>query len=237
MTAFSFFDVPNTSIPIDLKPYNTISSISLHGPLLPSHHIYEVSRSFSGMSDNAILEQAWALVENLFDLQELFGEVGSLFLEEEAAKKCLHTMAISMSVLAGLAPLGNGAQVRIWSEPTPLVLATLLINPPQSRTSQTTSLLRELGTVIDQTCHERERACVLQRHPAVEEDIVTETPPLNVLEGFTPEAGESVTQSLTATSTDTLLYLNPQISNYVMLINPNQLIIKHQTSQFHHSRW
>ena len=150
-----------------------------------------------------VLEQAWGLVENQFDLQELFGEVGSLFLEEQAAKKCLHTMAISMSVLAGLAPLANGAQVRIWSEPTPLVLATVLINPPQSRKSQTTGLLRELGTVIDQTCHERERASMLQRHPAAEEDIQTETPPSNVLEGFTPEARKSVTQSWIDTSTAT----------------------------------
>ena len=155
------------------------------------------------MSDNMVLEQAWGLVENQFDLQELFGEVGSLFLEEQAAKKCLHTMAISMSVLAGLAPLANGAQVRIWSEPTPLVLATVLINPPQSRKSQTTGLLRELGTVIDQACHERERASMLQRHPAAEEDIHTETPPSNVLEGFTPEARKSVTQSWIDTSTPT----------------------------------
>jgi len=158
-------------------------------------------RSCRTMSDNMVVEQAWALVENHFDLQELFGEVGRLFLEEQAAKKCLHTMAISMSVLAGLAPLANGAQVRIWTEPTPLVLATVLINPPQSRKSQTTSLLRELGTVIDQTCHERERARVLQRHPAAEEDIQTETLPSNVLEGFTPEASGHLTQSLIDTDT------------------------------------
>jgi hypothetical protein len=158
-------------------------------------------RSCRTMSDNMVVEQAWALVENHFDLQELFGEVGRLFLEEQAAKKCLHTMAISMSVLAGLAPLANGAQVRIWSEPTPLVLATVLINPPQSRKSQTTSLLRELGTVIDQTCHERERARVLQRHPAAEEDIQTETLASNVLEGFTPEASGHLTQSLIDTDT------------------------------------
>ena len=147
------------------------------------------------MSDNMVIEQAWALVEHQFDLQDLFGEVGSLFLEEQAAKKCLHTMAIAKSVLAGLAPLANGAQVRIWSEPTPLVLATVLINPPQSRKSQTTSLLRELGTVIDQTCHERERARVLQGQLAPAEDIHTETLPSNVLEGFTPEASGPFTQA------------------------------------------
>ena len=80
--------------------------------------------------DNSVIEHAWTLVDNQYDLQELFGEVGSLFLEQ-AAKKCLHTMAISMSVLAGLAPLANGALVRAWSEPTLLVLATALVNPPQ----------------------------------------------------------------------------------------------------------
>eukprot|EP00435_Cladocopium_sp_Y103_P018575 s1337_g4.t1 len=122
------------------------------------------------MSDNILIEQAWTLVENQFELEQLFGQVGSLFLEEQAAKKCLHTMAVSMSVLAGLAPLANGAQ---------------------SRKSQTTSLLRELGTVIDETCHARERLRMIQLHqpdPAAEEDFKTESLPSNILEGFTPEA-------------------------------------------------
>lgn len=149
------------------------------------------------MSDNLVIEQAWGLVEKQFDPQQLFGDHGRLFLEEQAAKKSLHTMAVSMSVLAGLAPLANGAQVRIWTEATPLVLATVLINPPQSRKSQTTSLLREMGIVIDEVSHERERARMIERHrpdPAAQDEFRTEALPSNVLEGFTPEAWRIYTQ-------------------------------------------
>lgn len=140
------------------------------------------------MTDHVLIEHAWNLAEPHYDVEELFGQVGSLFLQEQAAKKCLHTLPIAMSVLAGLAPLSNGGLVRIWSEPTPLVLATVLINPPQSRKSQTTSLLREIGTVIDETSHARERAHVLPDSAPQEDEAL----PSNILEGFTPEVRRTV---------------------------------------------
>ena len=104
-----------------------------------------------------LVEEAWCRVSGDFDATELFGTTGAQFLEELSARRCLHPMAVAMSVLPALAPLSNGAAVRIWSDPSPLCVVAVLVNPAQSRKSQTCSLVRELGWVLDAFAHDRER--------------------------------------------------------------------------------
>ncbi len=114
------------------------------------------------------------------ELEGLFGPGGALFLEHVAAARSIHPLAVGMTVLAATAPLSNGAQIRLWAEPSPLCIATILVNPPQSRKSQTTTLVREIGLVLDRFAHDRERATM--------DPDDTEQLPSCVLEGFTPEA-------------------------------------------------
>ena len=142
------------------------------------------------------LECAWDLVEKECDVGGLFGDKGKKFLEEAAAKRSLHPLAVGLPVLATLAPLANGAKVRIWSEASPLCTAVVLINPPQSRKSQTTSLAREVGLVLDEYAQRRVREELLRRHgdgqdgaDPVLDELLAEPSPSCVLEGFTPEAG------------------------------------------------
>ncbi|CAJ1341393.1 unnamed protein product [Effrenium voratum] len=141
------------------------------------------------------LECAWDLVEKECDVGGLFGDKGKKFLEEAAAKRSLHPLAVGLPVLATLAPLANGAKVRIWSEASPLCTAVVLINPPQSRKSQTTSLAREVGLVLDEYAQRRVREELLRRHgdgqdgaDPVLDELLAEPSPSCVLEGFTPEA-------------------------------------------------
>ena len=135
-------------------------------------------------------EAAWAAVSGTFDLNQIFGPYGAKFLETLGAKRCIHPFAAGMSVLASLASLANGASVRIWSDPTPLCIATVLVNGAQTRKSQTTAIVHELGLVLDRTAHARERE-EMQKHlpkDADPADVLHEQLPSAVLEGFTPEA-------------------------------------------------
>eukprot|EP00435_Cladocopium_sp_Y103_P027408 s696_g6.t1 len=104
-----------------------------------------------------------------------------------------------MSVLGGIAPLANGAGVRIWSDPNPLCVAIVLINAAQSRKSQTTTLIRELGVILDEFGHAREREQMLKdlKPDADPNEIKYEALPSAVLEGFTPEAGAQTSSFLT----------------------------------------
>ena len=146
-----------------------------------SFSLFFVQKAMSKRLQLTQVEYAWKEVKDDFDLKQLFTEKGAAFVQEQAVKKCLHPLSISMTTLASLAPLSNGAQVKIWAEPTPLVLAAVLINPPQSRKSQTTSLARQIGVVLDEVFHAREREL-----PDAEQQ--GEPLPSSVLEGFTPEA-------------------------------------------------
>eukprot|EP00435_Cladocopium_sp_Y103_P042065 s1953_g11.t1 len=139
-------------------------------------------------------EAAWAAVSATFDLNKIFGSSGANFLETLGAKRCIHPFAAGMSILASLASLANGASVRIWSDPTPLCIAAVLVNGAQTRKSQTTAIVHELGLVLDRTAHEREREEMKKHLPkdADPVDVLHEQLPSAVLEGFTPEAASSM---------------------------------------------
>ena len=84
-----------------------------------------------------------------FSLRNLFGDHGAAFLEAVGARRCIHPLAAAMSILGALAPLANGAGVRLWSDPSPLCVAIVLINAAQSRksvNSHTSTLNRFLQT-------------------------------------------------------------------------------------------
>lgn len=95
------------------------------------------------------LELAWKVVQDECILPDLFGDVGASFLEETAAVRCLHPLRVGVTCLATMAALANGATVQIWTEASPLTVAVVLVNPPQSRKSQTTSLVRSMGLRMD----------------------------------------------------------------------------------------
>ena len=148
-------------------------------------------RSLLAMSKQWLIDSTWQKVHEDFDLVLLFGEHGARFLETLGARRCLHPLAVAMSILASLAALANGAGVRIWSDPSPLCVAVVLINAAQSRKSQTTTLVREIGVVLDEVSHARERDQML-KDAADPNDVKHEVLPSAVLEGFTPEARRSL---------------------------------------------
>ena len=100
--------------------------------------------------DMRAMEAAWRLVEEEFDAVDVFGEKGAAFLEYTGAKTCLHPLAAGLPVLAALAPLTNGGAIRLWADPTPLMCAVVLVNPPQSRKSQAAALVRDMGIALDE---------------------------------------------------------------------------------------
>ena len=136
-------------------------------------------------------DKAWQSVKDTFSLPTIFGVAGAQFLEALGAKRCLHPLAAGMSIISTLGALANGASVRIWSDPTPLCVATVLVNAAQSRKSQTTAIVHELGLVLDRSAHAREREEMTKKLPegTDPEEVLNESLPSSVLEGFTPEAG------------------------------------------------
>ena len=100
------------------------------------------------------MEKAWQMVESEFEVGDIFGAYGAMFLREMGAKACLHPLAVAMPVMSALAALTNGASVRLWSEPSPLCIASVLVNPPQSRKSQTTAIVCTMGKVLDEFSEE-----------------------------------------------------------------------------------
>jgi len=72
-------------------------------------------------------------------------------------------------------------------------VATVLVNAAQSRKSQTTAIVHELGLVLDRSAHAREREEMTKELPegTDPEEVLNESLPSSVLEGFTPEAGWS----------------------------------------------
>ena len=139
------------------------------------------------------VELAWKCVRDECALPELFGDQGAAFLEETGAIRCLHPFLVGTTCLATMAALSNGGRVRIWTEPSPLCVAVVLVNPPQSRTSQATSLVRGIGLQMDAAAHARARAHLRQdlsaknlAEPEIEEALHGPWPS-SILEGFTPE--------------------------------------------------
>ena len=146
------------------------------------------------------MERAWQKVRELFQAPEFFGERGAAFLEHTGAKCYLHPLAIGVPTLAGLASLTNGAAVKIWDKPSPLCIVAILVNPPQSRKSQTTQLFREMGFALDEAASTAARqelnAKIARQHAfsdragreSISDAVADFVPTSCVLEGFTAEA-------------------------------------------------
>ena len=137
-----------------------------------------------------MIDSTWNKVKDDCSLPDLFGEAGARFVEEIAARKCIHPLAAAMTIVGSMAPLANGAAIRIWSDPSPMCISIVLVNAAQSRKSQTTALVREIGLVLDEVAHARERDRMLKEaKPETDaNEVLSETLPSCVLEGFTPEA-------------------------------------------------
>ena len=137
------------------------------------------------------MEAAWKVVEEKFDAQSMFGPSGAEFIEYIGAKTCLHPLAVGVPVLAALAPLTNGAAITLWSDPSPLAVVAVLVNPPQSRKSQATALVREMGMLDDFVLKQTQEAFAsMQEQRGQEPEHVARDLSVAscVLEGFTPEA-------------------------------------------------
>ena len=167
------------------------------------------------MSKQWLIDSTWKKVQDDFSLRNLFGDHGAAFLEAVGARRCIHPLAVAMSILGALAPLANGAGVRLWSDPSPLCVAIVLINAAQSRKSQTTILVREIGVILDEFGHAREREQMLKdlKTDADPNEVKYEVLPSAVLEGFTPEAG-IITAARTSVAFSVCFCLHPPFYTY-----------------------
>ena len=60
------------------------------------------------------MQLAWQEVEKHFDAAHIFGAQGAQFLKCHAVRASVHELCVAMTLLAGMAPLANGATMDIF---------------------------------------------------------------------------------------------------------------------------
>ena len=97
------------------------------------------------------MEAAWDYVDANYQADEVWGDTGSQAILRLATRASHHDMPYAMSVLAGLVGCTNGASVCVFpgADPSPVSIAFLNVNMPQTRKSQITSAVAKLGAAVD----------------------------------------------------------------------------------------
>lgn len=101
-------------------------------------------------------EIAWDLVDRNFCVEQVFGARGADVICRGAARSSVHEFGYSLCLEAALLGCCNGASIAAWpGKATPLSLVVLLANPAQTRKSQISSLMIEVGKAVDASCRQR----------------------------------------------------------------------------------
>ena len=104
---------------------------------------------WAGVDMPDTLQAAWDYVDRRFDEKSLFGPVGADYVGRLSAQICAHPLPYGLALQTALLGCCNGAQVRAFSQPSPLSLVCLAVNPPQTRKSGITGVMNQVGQVID----------------------------------------------------------------------------------------
>lgn len=110
------------------------------------------------------MHHAWEHVEEGFDCTQILGPRGAQFVKAHAAQTCNHEFNVTMTLLAAMAPLTNGATVSIFPCSTsPLTVIAVLVGYPQTRKSQMTKLGEHIGGAIDSRIRAAIQAAYLEQ--------------------------------------------------------------------------
>eukprot|EP00435_Cladocopium_sp_Y103_P038249 s1455_g10.t1 len=99
---------------------------------------------------------AWDRVDKIFQPEQIFGSVGADVIRRGAARSSVHEFGYSLCLQAALLGCVNEAGIAAWpGRPSPLSLVVLVANPQQTRKSQATKLMNEVGKAVDDACRQR----------------------------------------------------------------------------------
>ena len=148
-----------------------------------------------GEPDQARLEhweemlKAWGVADEKFTSRDIFGEKVSKVILQHAAVAACHELPYALSIMANLMACTNGAQVSAFANgPSPLMLAVLNVNYPQTRKSAAAAANSKIGKCINKRSLKRAKKWASQANgerPASATDVgnvVSELqPPVNTI--------------------------------------------------------
>ena len=147
----------------------------------------------SGCKYTDEMEAAFTKVDELFDPEYVLGKLGAQFVYSHAIRSSNHAFNVAVTILAGLAPLTNGASVHIFpGHASPLNIVAVLVGYPQTRKSQMTKLLKTMGEALDEHILGVARSLCEQSQEEGEGNGMQDDPnklvmTTAVLQSFTPE--------------------------------------------------
>ncbi|CAK0852636.1 unnamed protein product, partial [Prorocentrum cordatum] len=107
------------------------------------------------------MKEAWEVVDKHFDPEDILGSVVADVVSKHAVRASQHELPCAMSMMAGCISMANGGGVSAFpNSPSPLAMAVLNTNYPQTRKSAITAAVAMLGRAMDKIANERARAAM-----------------------------------------------------------------------------
>ena len=92
----------------------------------------------------------WDIVRAKWDPDSILLERGAQFVKAHSIRTCNHELNVFVTLLAGFGPLTNGANIKIFpGHDSPLNMIAVLVGYPQTKKSQMTKLVKEIGEALD----------------------------------------------------------------------------------------
>ena len=110
----------------------------------------ELSRAALAAAYRAEMEASYSALSG-WDGEATLLSRGNRFVKSHAVASSAHEFTVAITLLAALAPLTIGAAINLFSDSwTPLNIMTVQVGYPQTRKSQMTKLVKEIGDVLDE---------------------------------------------------------------------------------------
>ena len=107
---------------------------------------------------SAEMKAAWEVVERNFIPEQILGPTVADIIAKHAARASQHELPYAMSMIAGCIFMANGGGVNVFpNSPSPLMMAVLNTNYPQTRKSAITAAVASLGRAMDRRASKRAR--------------------------------------------------------------------------------
>ena len=102
------------------------------------------------------MSKAWDFIERSYRSDEILGEKAARAILALSARASHHELPFGLSFMAGLIACTNGAHVEVFpGSRSPLMLAVINVNYPQTRKSSGFHVLTQIGAAIDEASAER----------------------------------------------------------------------------------
>ena len=118
------------------------------------------------------MKQVWSEMEKVFDPAFVLRPLGHQFVQTYAVKAAHPELPYALHFLAMMAPLANGASVKIFpSGPSPLQIAVFNVNYAQTRKSSTTGNADIFGRELDAIVKETVESKVAELQAEMDQDV------------------------------------------------------------------